>query len=576
MNIQKNLQEAMFLFQKRDYPGAEKILRKVLRRHPGHTETLSNLAIVCINLNEIDTALKLLKKSLSISYDEKTFKNYLQILAQTKKWQDLIETVQLFNKDNEWVSLQLAIAYRELGDFKKSIDKYEEIIHSSPQNVETYISYGFTLNLNEQYDEAINVYEKGLIKHPENFILNYNLGVVYANINKSKEAVRQLEKASTFNSGNFNLWITLAAQYAQLRDVEAAMKALKKCEEIDSKNSLIEFQEATINMNLGKLDIAENILKNILKKEPENIETNYHLGLIKLMRHDYENLMPYYRYRTKRVNKFGEFDDFNLPLLKQSDNILISWEQGIGDQFLYLRLIPEFIKIYKSVTYLATDKTYDALSEMYPQIKIISVTEYKKNESQFTNFQKINLATMINYIPDLNEKLSQKKHLDFNKILFKNRRIGISWRSENKKIGSEKSVNLEQFSELFENSYKFISLQYGDVNDEINQFNINKRNKLQVLPNLDYFNDIKGLLNLISDCDLVITVSNVTVHLACSLGIPTILLCPKSHGKLWYWYGDNNQSKFYPSLMIVKQENDNCWDNEIKKINSFLKTKKFS
>ena len=574
MNVQKILQEATVFFQRGNYHAAEISLKKVLRKKPTHTEALTNLAIVNINLNKTDLAIELFKKSLNIIYKDQTFKMYIQILMQLKKWDVVIEDVQQFNKKNdEWGILQQAIAYRENGDFAKSIKTFDEILESSGQNIDIYISYGFTLNKHEKYDSAISIYKKGLQIDPDNFVLNYNLGIVYANIFSTKQAVEQLEKASRLNSNNFNLWITLASQYAKLRKNDLAFNALDECKRIDPNNTLIQFQEATINMNMGKIDDAEVTLKEILKKEPKNVETNYHLGLIKLMQNDFENVMPYYRYRTKREKKFGKFEDFNLPDLDPLGKILIGWEQGIGDQFLYLRLINEFIKIYKDVTYIATDKTVDALRDLYPNITVIGDTEYSNNILKYYDYQKINLATIMNYIPELKEKINQKNNINLDDLDFKNKIIGISWRSDNKKTGSEKSIDLTQFEKLFKYKLNFVSLQYGEVENEIEQFNSSNSNKLVVEKELDYFNDINGLLKLISRCDLVITISNITVHLAGSLGVPTILLCPKSHGKLWYWFGEKNYSQFYPSVQIIKQEKDRCWKREFKIVEEYLKLK---
>ena len=574
MNVQKILQEASVLFQQGNFQAAELSLRKVLRKNPTHVEALTNLAIVNINLNKLDSAKDLFKKSLNIQFKDQTFKMYIQTLMQLKNWDLMIEDVKQFNKKNdEWVLLQIAIAYRENGDFTKSIEIFNEILESSSQNIDIYISYGFTLNKYEKFNSAISVYKSGLEIDPNHFILNYNLGIVYANINQTNQAVDQLEKASRLNSNNFNLWITLASQYAKLRKSDSAFNALNECKRIDPNNTLIQFQEATINMNLGNIDAAEVTLKDILKKEPENIETNYHLGLIKLMQKDFENLMPYYRYRTKRDNKFGEFDDFNLPNLDPLGKILIGWEQGIGDQFLYLRLMDEFTKIYKDVTYIATDKTKDAICDLYPELKVIGMTEYLSNISKYKNYQKINLATIINYIPELKEKLNRKKNINLEELNFKNKLIGISWRSENKKIGSEKSIDLALFEKFFRYKLNFVSLQYGEVENEIEQFNLSKSNQLLVEKELDYFNDINGLLKLISRCDLIITISNITVHLAGSMGVPTILLCPKSHGKLWYWFEDKNYSQFYPSVQIIRQEKDRCWKKEFETIEDYLKLK---
>lgn len=574
MNIKLLFHDAMLNFQQGNLSSAEKCLTKIISKYPNHADALSNLAIIKINLDETEDAIRLFNSSLKVKYNSVVLRNYIQLLLQKKKWDLIIQCQHDFHdhiKNNETIKLQIAVAHREKGDLKKAKELFNDIIKASPNTIDAYIGLGFTMNMNNEFDSAIETYTRGLEIEPNNFILNYNLGIAYANTNQAIKSIKMLEKAIKINDSHFNLWITLAAQYTKIRQVSDAMIALEKCRKIDPGNILTLFQEATIKMQIGEIDEAERLFLNIIKIKPDDIETNYHLGLIKLMKHDFDNAMKFYRYRTKRTKRFGEFDDFELPDIDPNKNILLIWEQGIGDQFLYLRLINEFIKTHNNVTYIATDKTKAALENIYKKIKIISYSEYTNTKDKYNDYQKLNLASMINYIPNLNNKFQVTEKVEvLNEKTNKQKVIGISWKSENDKIGDEKSIDLEKFSKLITPTNKYISLQYGDVDDEIKRFNEKNDVNLMIEKNLDYFNDIKGLMDLISQCDFVITISNITVHLAGSLSIPTILLCPKSHGKLWYWYGSDETSIWYPSVKILRQSNDKSWENEINQIKELL------
>ena len=76
---------------------------------------------------------------------------------------------------------------------------------------------------------------------------------------------------------------------------------------------------------------------------------------------------------------------------------------------------------------------------------------------------------------------------------------------------------------------------------------------------IDKFNDLDSLAALISSCDFIITISNVTAHFAGALGIKTFLLVPYGAGRIWYW-SDESFSKWYPSIQILKQDNPSSWD----------------
>jgi hypothetical protein len=83
---------------------------------------------------------------------------------------------------------------------------------------------------------------------------------------------------------------------------------------------------------------------------------------------------------------------------------------------------------------------------------------------------------------------------------------------------------------------------------------------------LDLFSDIDGLAALICACDLVITVSNTTAHLAGALGVPVWVMVPGGNGKLWYWGGGQGGSPWYPAATIFKQTVAGAWDDVVARI----------
>ena len=83
---------------------------------------------------------------------------------------------------------------------------------------------------------------------------------------------------------------------------------------------------------------------------------------------------------------------------------------------------------------------------------------------------------------------------------------------------------------------------------------------------IDNFNDIDGLLSLINICDMVLSVSNTTVHLAGGIGKKTILMLPKGKGNLWYWSKEEDQSIWYKSVRVFQQDVFNSWDKVINRI----------
>jgi ADP-heptose:LPS heptosyltransferase len=85
-------------------------------------------------------------------------------------------------------------------------------------------------------------------------------------------------------------------------------------------------------------------------------------------------------------------------------------------------------------------------------------------------------------------------------------------------------------------------------------------NKLEEIDNL---NDIGSLAALISACDIVITISNVTAHIAGALGKPTLVMLPNSPSLFWYWHRERTDSPWYPTAVLIRQTKRGEWQEVI-------------
>ena len=50
--------------------------------------------------------------------------------------------------------------------------------------------------------------------------------------------------------------------------------------------------------------------------------------------------------------------------------------------------------------------------------------------------------------------------------------------------------------------------------------------------------------------DRVLSISNITAHLAGALGRPVEMIYPSEIALLWYWFHDRADSPWYPSMTI--------------------------
>jgi hypothetical protein len=187
---------------------------------------------------------------------------------------------------------------------------------------------------------------------------------------------------------------------------------------------------------------------------------------------------------------------------------------------------------------------------------------FRQNVDSFKNNQKYLIADKIRS-ENIKKIILDKEE---KKLL-----CGITWKSENSKIGKKKSLTLNDLLPIVSNNTKiqFVNLQYGDVEDEIKVFNKNNNTNIINYSEIDNFNDIDGHASLIEACDILVMSSNSSAHIAGALGKKIHLLVPSSRDVLWYWCNNNNSKNlWYPSINIYQQTIPDNWKDEILIINS--------
>ena len=147
--------------------------------------------------------------------------------------------------------------------------------------------------------------------------------------------------------------------------------------------------------------------------------------------------------------------------------------------------------------------------------------------------------------------------------------MGISWKT----IGvnnKERYISLQSLSKIItHDDFEFINLQYGDTQDERNEFEKEFGKKIIEIKDLDLNNDFDSLAALIQNCDLILTISNFTAHLAGSIGKKTWIMIPLD--TQWHWFYKRNNSLWYPDIKIFRQSEYGDWKNVLKNVYNEIK-----
>jgi hypothetical protein len=143
-------------------------------------------------------------------------------------------------------------------------------------------------------------------------------------------------------------------------------------------------------------------------------------------------------------------------------------------------------------------------------------------------------------------------------------RVGLVWAGrKDHPQDALRSIRLEKLSPLFGVAgVNFINLQKGQEASQIG------KTRLRILDWMDECGDLLETAALIDQLDLVISVDTAVMHLTGALGKPVWHL--NRFETEWLWMLKREDSPWYPSMRIFRQQRPGSWDEVITRVASAL------
>jgi hypothetical protein len=248
---------------------------------------------------------------------------------------------------------------------------------------------------------------------------------------------------------------------------------------------------------------------------------------------------------------------------------LVWAEQGIGDEIMFnaclpqiaqqcdrlivsasKRLIPLFERSFNDITFV---EAHNKIDEALYDLQAPALTALGQCRTSLDDFR----ATATPYLhADAARADTIKSRL---KTLAGGAPIiGISWKSMNEKLGKRRSLDLPALAAAIPPDAFLVSLQYGDVAEEIAALKTTTGRIVHSYDGVDNFRDLDGFAALVSACDQVISIDNSTVHFAGALGIACHILLPFNPDWRWGLHGTKT-SYWYAKTHLHWQPSPNDW-----------------
>ena len=306
----------------------------------------------------------------------------------------------------------------------------------------------------------------------------------------------------------------------------------------------------------------------------DSSKVNLSIGMHFLKLRDFKNGFEYVDSKSNGAWRLGKNFDTNEDRLSdielwegqdpQGKNILVYSEQGFGDNIQFSRYLPELYQLCGDVTFLCYDALAPALrnSHVFDDINVLdSIGEYVIDLDYRVPL--LSVPRLINAtfddIPLASGYLTETHHKDWG-LSSDRLNVAVAW--EATKRDTRRSISPDLIQNLCDNPrINFIDIQKGSTQDIDGVMRVGDRIK-----------DFTDTVDILSQCDLLVSTDTAMTHVGGALGVPTHLLLHYSAD--WRWFTcDMDYSPWYESVSIFRQKTPQDWTspiNEVKKNFSIL------
>lgn len=244
-------------------------------------------------------------------------------------------------------------------------------------------------------------------------------------------------------------------------------------------------------------------------------------------------------------------------------NILVWGDQGIGDEIIYLGMIPELIERGAVITIECMDRLVPLMQRSFPSVTVVK-RQYPPLPGADFDFHapgmwlarclRPNTNSFPNRLPFMKADPAKISHFRKRYETYGRKRIvGLSWYTSSYPWGLLRSIPLPDILATLDlNDMLLVDLQYGDAKSAWAEAQKAFPNLLMDHDdNTNQFYDMEAYAAQVAACDFVLTICNTTSHVAGALGVPSCILMADA-GLTWYWFESGETCPWYPSITLLR------------------------
>lgn len=416
-------------------------------------------------------------------------------------------------------------------------------------------------------------YRAALLLDPDDVDAGLECAQLMYEMNRFDEALRLAAQAVAAHPGSARARHWHGLMLREHGRYEEAEISLREGRRADPASADTACALALVLADLGRRDEAESALRAVLARDPEHGVARWQLAVLLLGQARFAEGWDQYDVRLLRSDTYMR--PRALPFwngaVPPAGPLLVLAEQALGDELLFASCLPDLLARVPSVVVECDPRLGALYRRSFPKATIFAERDphaglpAMPREAPVAQIAAGSLPALFRRDAPSFPRHDGYLRADEPRVqawrdrlaaLGAGPKIGISWRGGTAKTRRAlRSVAPRELAPLLaREDIHFVSLQYGDVADELATF-AGLGREVHHWP--EAAADYDETAALVSALDLVITVQTAVAHLAGALGRPVWILLPTSPE--WRYLASGTRLPWYPSATLFRQRKVGDW-----------------
>jgi tetratricopeptide (TPR) repeat protein len=487
---------------------------------------------------------------------------------------ELSEVTSLFDQ---------GLALHQAGRLVEAEKIYRKILAAQPNHFDSIHLLGAIFCQRGNHTQALHQINLALKTKPSSSLALNSRGVALKELKRFEEALASFNRALTLRPDYAQAYSNRGATLHELKRFEEALTSFDRALALQPDYAEALFNRGATLHELQRLEEALASYDRALTLRPNDVKTHYNQATCRLLIGDFDRGWKQHEWRWETES--NQKRNFAAPLWTGREDlagktILLHAEQGLGDTIQFCRYAP-LVAARGARVILEVQKPLHALMRSLPgAAQILSQNDPLPRFDFHCPLLSLPLAfgTRVETIPSAIPYLAapEAKMQAWRDRLGTHHkpRIGLVW-AGNPRIGlpnanridRQRSIAVDRLTPIFQiTDYEFYSLQKGD--EAVAQLRSSPLRQ-QVIDWTDELYDFSDTAALIANLDLIISVDTSVAHLAGALGKPFWLM--NRYNTCWRWLLGRNDSPWYPTARLFRQDQTRNWDGVIAHIQEALR-----